>query len=79
MINGELVDVTEINTNVGKFQRFYLNFTDKDIGLSYSAIIDRHENREILRLNGFIAPKKYYYDRYISNYNYITNNLSKIE
>ena len=52
--NFKLYDVGKINSSVGIFQRFYLNGTDKKIGLKYKAIIDRHFERDILRINGFI-------------------------
>ncbi len=75
--NFELYDVTEVNTSVGTFQRFYLNGTDKVIGLKYKAIIDRHSNRDILRINGFIAPVKHYYDKYIKMYEGMVSSLIK--
>ena len=78
MINGKLVDVSEVDTDVGKFRRFFVSFQDKTEGLNYKSIIDRHENKEILRVHGFIAPEKYYYDKYIADYNYIVENLIKL-
>ena len=73
MINGKLEDVSEINTSVGKFRRFYVSFQDTTEGLSYKSIIDRHEDQEILRVHGFIAPEKA--QKYLSDYEYIVNNL----
>lgn len=78
MINGKLVDVSEVDTDVGKFRRFFVIFQDKTEGLNYKSIIDRHENLEILRVHGFIAPEKYYYDKYIADYNYMVESLIKI-
>ena len=78
-INSKLVDVDKINTNVGEFQRFFLTLEDKTEGLRYKSVIDRHENKEILRVNGFIAPEKFYYDEYIDNYFSIMKNLIKKE
>ena len=78
MINGKLVDVSEVDTDVGKFRRFFVSFQDKTEGLNYKSIIDRHENKEILRVHGFIAPEKYYYDKYIADYNYIVEHLIKL-
>lgn len=75
--NLKLHDVGEINSSVGIFQRFYLKGTDKDIGLKYKAIIDRHFERDILRINGFIAPEKHYYDEYIQMYEQMVRSLIK--
>ena len=79
MINGKLEDVSEINTSVGKFRRFYVSFQDTTEGLSYKSIIDRHEDQEILRVHGFIAPEKFYFEKYLSDYEYIVNNLINIK
>ena len=75
--NFKLYDVGEINSSVGIFQRFYLNGTDKEIGLKYKAIIDRHFERDILRINGFIAPEKHYYDTYVKMYERMIRSLIK--
>ena len=75
--NFKLYDVGEINSSVGIFQRFYLRGTDKKIGLKYKAIIDRHFERDILRINGFIAPEKHYYDTYIQMYETMIRSLIK--
>lgn len=79
VFNGKLTNVSEIGTNVGKFQRFHMTFTDKVEGLIYKSIIDRHEDKEILRINGFIAPSKYYFDEYLIHYDYIVGNLVKLK
>ena len=56
-INSKLVDVDKINTNVGEFQRFYITLEDKSEGLRYKSVIDRHENKEILRLMVLLHQK----------------------
>ena len=75
--NFKLYDVAEINSSVGVFQRFYLNGTDKKIGLKYKAIIDRHFERDVLRINGFIAPEKHYFNTYAKMYEEMVSSLIK--